>query len=156
MLEDYLNWLADEHRVLAPNGQAVVNVAKLFAGFTKSPQFTAETTGIAATAQLADGRLTVTAGATEGLATVMLTVTDSEGSTYSRPLNIAVSGEGSLASVSVLRTTDDIVSYELFDLSGRQLSNGQSSNCQLMPGGVYLMRATDRTGQRHTIKVIRK
>lgn len=53
----------------------------------------------------------------------MLTVTDSEGSTYSRPLNIAVSGEGSSSSVSALRVTDDIVSYELYDLLGRRVTS---------------------------------
>ena len=48
---------------------------------------------------------------------------------------------------------DGIVSYELFDLSGRRLS---TSNVQRSPsnGVIYLMRGTDRHGRRFTKKVI--
>lgn len=69
-------------------------------------------------------------------------------------LNIAVSGKGSETAVPAI-TTDDIVSYELFDLSGRRLPmvNGKQS---LVKGAVYLMRATDRQGRQHTIKAIKQ
>ena len=149
LLEDYLNFMADEHRILAPNTQTTINIASLFAGFTKSPQFKAEITGTAATAQLTDNMLTVTATANEGLATILLTVTDSEGSTYSRPLNIAISGKGSETAIRGI-TTADIVSYELYDL------NGKPVNGKLVNGQIYLMRSTDRDGRQHTIKVIKK
>ena len=149
LLEDYLNFLADEHRIMAPGTQTTISLQSLFAGFTKSPLFNAEMSGTAATVQLADGMLTVTAGNDEGLTTVLLTVNDSEGSSYIRQLNIAVSGKGS---ETVLRsiTAADIVSYELYDLSGRSLSS------RPQPGTVYLMRAIDRQGQQHTIKVYKK
>ena len=149
LLEDYLNFMADEHRILAPNTQTTINIASLFAGFTKSPQFKAEITGTAATAQLTDNMLTVTATANEGLATILLTVTDSEGSTYSRPLNIAISGKGSETAIRGI-TTADIVSYELYDL------NGKPVNGKLVNGQIYLMRSTDRDGRQHTMKVIKK
>ena len=149
LLEDYLNFMAEEHRILAPNTQTTINIPSLFAGFTKSPQFTAETTGTAATTQLSEGVFTVKAGAAEGLASVMLTVTDADGTTYSRLLNIAVSGEGHQTAVRNI-TAADIVSYELFDLNGK-LVNGKSVN-----GQIYLMRATDRNGQQHTIKVVKR
>ena len=149
LLEDYLNFLADAHCVLAPSSQTTIDVKTLFAGFTKSPQFKAETTGTAVTAQLTDNILTVTATNNEGLATVLLTVTDSEGSTYSRLLNIAVSGKGSETVVPDI-TADDIVSYELYDLNGRRLEG------QPQQGVVYLMRATDHQGHQHTIKVIKQ
>ena len=149
LLEDYLNFMADEHRILAPNTQTTINIASLFAGFTKSPQFKAEITGTAATAQLTDNMLTVTATANEGLATILLTVTDSEGSTYSRPLNIAISGKGSETAIRGI-TTADIVSYELYDL------NGKPVNGKLVNGQIYLMRSTDRDGRQHTIKVIKQ
>lgn len=154
LLEDYLNWMAEQHRILAPSSQATIDVKTLFAGFTKSPQFTAETNGTAIVAQLSDGVLTISATAEEGLATVLLTVQDAEGTTYSRQLNVAVSGKGSETAVSGI-TFDDIVSYELYDLQGRQLSNGKSLNSQLKQGAVYLMRASDRNGRQHTMKVIK-
>ena len=132
-----------------PNTQTTINIASLFAGVTKSPQFKAEITGTAATAQLTDNMLTVTATANEGLATILLTVTDSEGSTYSRPLNIAISGKGSETAIRGI-TTADIVSYELYDL------NGKPVNGKLVNGQIYLMRSTDRDGRQHTMKVIKK
>ena len=149
LLEDYLNFMAEEHRVMAPTTQTTIDVQTLFAGFTKSPQFTAETTGTVATAQLSDGVLTVSATANEGLATVKLTVKDADGTTYSRLLNIAVSGEGHQTVISGI-TAADIVSYELFDLNGRRIDS-KSVN-----GQIYLMRATDRNGCQHTMKVIKK
>lgn len=45
-------------------------------------------------------------------------------------------------------STNDIVDYELFDLNGRRIDG------QPHLGAVYLMRATDRQGRRHTIKVV--
>ena len=45
--------------------------------------------------------------------------------------------------------TDDIVSYEVFDLSGRRLI------AQPQRGFIYLIRATDGQGRRYTKKVIR-
>ena len=194
LLEDYLNFMAEEHRVMQPGSQATIDVAKLFAGFTKSPQFTAEETGTETgtgtgtkakpilhsslfTLHLADGLLTVKAGSAEGLSAIKLTVTDSEGTTYSRMLNIAVSGEGSMTAVPTI-TADDIVSYELFDLNGRRLpmsvlpgkadsslfnspsktiggKGALNSHSSLIKGAVYLMRATDRQGRQHTIKAIK-
>ena len=165
LLEDYLNFLAEEHRVMQPGSQATIDVAKLFAGFTKSPQFTAEETGTGTgtkpilhsslfTLHLTDGLLTVKAGSAEGLSAIKLTVTDSEGTTYSRMLNIAVSGEGSMTAVPAI-TADDIISYELFDLSGRRLPmvNGKQATVN---GTVYIMRATDRQGRQHTIKTVKQ
>ena len=149
LLEDYLNWMAETHRILPPSTQTSIDVSTLFAGFSKSPQYKAEPTGTAATVQLTDNLLTVTATANEGLATILLTVTDSEGTTYSRLLNIAVSSKGSETTVPGI-TIANIASYELYDLNGRRLEG------QPQQGVVYLMRATDHQGRQHTIKVIKQ
>ena len=149
LLEDYLNFMAEPHYVMAPGMQTSIDVKALFAGFTKNPQYAADVTGIVATAQLADDMLTMTASSGEGLATVLLTVIDAEGSTYSRQLNVAVSGEGSQTAVRSV-TAEDIVSYELFDLSGHRLEG------QPRQGTVYLMRATDRQGRQHVVKAIKQ
>ena len=148
LLEDYLNFMGEPHLVLAPGTQATVDVAKLFAGFTKEPQYTAEITGTAATCSLAGNTLTVKGSGTEGLTTIMLTVTDAEGSTCSRQLNVAVSGVGSQTAVRSI-TEEDIVCYELFDLNGRCVEGSPQR------GTVYLMRATDRWGQQHTFKAVK-
>lgn len=149
LLEDYLNFMAEEHLVMTPGEQTTIDVARLFAGFTKTPEYTAEIWGIDAAGSLLGNTLTVKASGTEGLTTILLTVQDAEGSTYSRNLRVAVTSEGSQAAVRSI-SAEDIISYELFDLSGRRLEE------QPRQGAIYLMRATDHQGQQHNFKVIKR
>lgn len=88
LLEDYLNFLAEEHRIIAPGAQSTIDLHTLFAGFTKSPSYTAEVVDGSAVAVIDNGQLSVVITGT-GLAAVDVTVTDSEGSTMTRRVNIA-------------------------------------------------------------------
>ena len=148
LLEDYLNFMGEEHVVVAPGEQTTIDIAKLFVGFTKVPAYSAEVTGLSATGALDGSTLTVK-GSEEGLTTITLTVTDAEGSHYSRQLHVAVSGEGSQSAVRTI-TAEDIVSYELFDLNGRRLTSVPQQ------GAVYLMKAVDQQGSQHVLKAIKK
>ena len=158
LLEDYLNFLAEEHRILAPGSQTTIDVARLFAGFTNQPAYSAEVVSGTAMAELtpasedAEGALlTVTApsgeseGVTEGLATILLTVTDGDGSTYSRQLCIAVSTEGSTSSIKEVRSypqdnspIDPQHPALLYDLQGRRLNSQIVKSSNRPMKGVYI------------------
>ena len=56
--------MAQPHVWLSPAAQVVIDVKKLFAGYTNNPVYTAETTGTGITATLSEGQLTVKAGDT--------------------------------------------------------------------------------------------
>jgi len=93
-LEDYLNWLADPHLMLLPGGSQTLSLKSLFAGYEKAPVYTVDGGSDHLTCSLSGDQLTLTAsGTAEGLVAVTLTVTDSEGSTMTRNLGIAITGD---------------------------------------------------------------
>ena len=145
LLEDYLNFLAEEHRVLTPGEQTVIDVATLFAGFTNQPQFAAEFSGTVAMATLDGSTLTVTANDTEGLANIFLTVTDGDGTSYGRQLCIAVSAEGSTSSIKEMSSYQQgnsalnaHHSTSLYDLQGRRLNSQIVKSSNRPMKGVYI------------------
>ena len=93
-LEDYLNWMADPHLVLLPGGSQTLSLKSLFAGYEKAPVYTVDGGSDHLTCSLSGDQLTLTAsGTAEGLVAVTLTITDSEGSTMTRNLGIAITGD---------------------------------------------------------------
>ena len=147
LLEDYLNWMAEQHRVMAPCTQATIDVKTLFAGFANAPQFTAEAIGTAVTAQLNGDMLTLISSTEGGLASILLTVKDAEGSAYSRTFNVAVDGDGQQTGIHSV-TDLQVVNHEYFDLNGRRLQTQPTHN------GIYLMRTTNGQGRRQVTKVV--
>ena len=118
LLEDYLEFMSHPYSVLTAGSQAEVDVAQYFAGFTKSPSYSVSVPdGASVTASVNGSKLTVRGGSTSEVVTLQLTVTDSEGSTFTRRYNVAVSGE-STGIEQLTQTTDaQGVSH---DLSGRR------------------------------------
>ena len=103
-LEDYLNWLAEPHYVIDIGGQQLVDLKKLFAGFTKSPAYKAETLSGSALVTVDNGQLSMKV-TEQGLTAVDVTVADSEGSTMTRRVNIAATADEA-AGISTVRTAD--------------------------------------------------
>ena len=98
LLEDYLNWLAETHRILNVNVEESISLQSLFAGFTKSPSYTVERVSGTATASVADGQLQIST-AEAGLTAIIVTVTDSEGTTMTRRVNIAATDDAAVTSI---------------------------------------------------------
>ena len=98
LLEDYLNWLAEAHRIVLPDTRFSIDLKSLFAGFAKSPSYTAEVVDGSAVAIIDNGQLSVVITGT-GLAAVDVTVTDSEGSTMTRRVNIAATDDATATAI---------------------------------------------------------
>ena len=149
LLEDYLNFMAEQHVVIAPDAQAVLNLSQLFAGFSKTPVYQVSSTSDQLQAAITDAQLTLSAGSTTGLYRLTLTVTDAEGSTYSRHLGVAVTGNTtSIQQTSFDYSETNIVKREFFTLDGQRVSKMQSHE-------TYIMRVTDAEGHQQSVKVIK-
>ena len=122
-LEDYLEFMSHPYSVLAAGQKAEVDVAQFFAGFTKSPSYTVSVpAGAGVTASVNGATLTLQGGTTSEVATLTLTVTDGDGSTYSRKYNVAVSGE----STGIEQLTQTAAAQgAAYDLSGRRADSKQ-------------------------------
>ena len=90
LLEDYLNWLAEEHRIVEPNTQITIDLKLLFVGFTNSPSYQSEKLSGTASASIENNTLTINTSS-EGLSAFNVMVTDAEGTSMTRHVNIAVS-----------------------------------------------------------------
>ena len=100
-LEDYLEFIAHPYLTMIAGEQASIDVAQYFRGFTKTPVFTVVPAGFvqggysgSASATIDGSTLTVS-GVSGGLATMKVTVTDADNSTYTRNINVAVIGGAS-------------------------------------------------------------
>ena len=126
LLEDYLNWLAETHRILGTNAQETITLQSLFAGFDKSPAYTAEVVSGTATAVVSDGQLLIQT-VSAGLTAIDVTVTDSEGSTMTRRVNVAALDNGTVGIQDVetpntQHPTPNI--YNLYGIRIHQLQKG--------------------------------
>ena len=127
LLEDYLNFLAEEHHVLTPGSQATITMKSLFAGFTKSPAYTAEVVSGTATATVSDGQLLIQTAAA-GLTTIDVTVTDIEGATMTRRVNIAATTDAEATGIENMEHGIWNIDHSVYDLQGRIIENGKSVN----------------------------
>ena len=161
-LEDYLNWMAEEHRVLAPAETTKVNMKSLFAGFTKSPTYTWQYDGNALSLSTEQDSMLVIrpTGQAATLNSIALTVTDGDNDSLTRTLNVAVTGEatGIEATPQALA-----VSYEMYTLDGRKVAEGRCKGLAVsklplakLPGEVYVVRTKDANGKTTTYKVARR
>ena len=89
-LEDYLNWMAEPHLDCRPGGTVQLDVTRLTRGFTLQPVHAVKG-AVNGTATLTGGvvRFSPTAGFT-GLASFTFSVTDSQGDSLTRTVNVAV------------------------------------------------------------------
>lgn len=121
-LERYLDFMAQPHVWLAPAAQTVIDVKKLFAGYTNHPDFSVETAGTGVTATLTDGLLTIQAGDAKALATLILTVTDADHAGYERRLCVAVTDNTTVTNAINHIEAEAPSSAPLYDLAGRRQS----------------------------------
>jgi len=121
-LEDFLNWMAQQHAILQPGDTITINFNDLFKGYANSPAYTYQCDGSELDIQQsADSLLNVTAA--EGFAgfkTIALTVTDSEGSTMTRTFNVAATGEAT--GIKALKADDTNDNDCYYNLQGQKVA----------------------------------
>lgn len=86
-LEGYINFLADPHVFVEPAGEVTIDLAALAAGFVE-PTF--EVTGASLGSVSVDGVEAVYTAGEAGVERLEIAVTDSEGTTWTRPFGVAV------------------------------------------------------------------
>jgi len=167
LLEDYLNWMGEQHAILAPLASDTINLKALFAGYTNAPAYTIDYSGShLTTAMLDDTLLVVTSAAQEGcIETLTLRVTDGDGSTMERTMGVAVTGDASITGVRkvVANMLGDVAAYEVYTLGGVQLMRGNAAKgttaydlrLQGLPRGTYVLRTTDSNGTAHAMKIVK-
>ncbi len=153
LLEDYLEFMAHPYVVVQPGETVNVQLAPHFRGFygtnghAQTPSFAVSSDSPLFAASVSGDVLTVKAQADGGIGTATVTVTDSEGTTFSQRLSVAVTGD--VTAIQRVWSEDDIevAKREFFTLDGKPVS-------RLMPRGVYMMRLTDTSGKVHNVKII--
>ena len=166
LLEDYLNFMAEPHVFVAPGAQTSLKMSDYFAGFTASPQYRVEgNTNENVKMSLENGVLTieVLASAT-GMVQATMTVTDAEGSTYSRQIGVVVSSglQDGLSEPVLTGRQTAIKSYRLYSADGKLLEKKSFSQPVVLgelplgqrSGGVYILKTTDSDGREASSKLL--
>ena len=162
LLEDYLELMAHKHIELAPGATEIIELAPLFAGYTLSPVYTAETVADLQSS-INDGKLTITAGSTPCIRQIAVTVTDSEGSSYTRKIYVAVTGQS-----TGIQDVDNfeqlkVKSFSVHTLDGKLLLSGSVNdagvdelNLRGLGSGVFVLTVKDSHSKTHVYKILRK
>ena len=149
---------------MKPGESADIDLQSLFRGFTKSPSYSYSYAGSALTLTQNGSKLTVNASANGGsLNNIALTVTDGDGDTMTRQLNIAVTGDPT--AISSLRSdySAEVKSYAVYTTDGRLVAKGGrlsgGVNSLQLPdlySGLYILNAVYSDGTEHSFKVLKK
>ncbi|KAF1966576.1 pectate lyase [Bimuria novae-zelandiae CBS 107.79] len=95
-IEGYINFMAEPHVFVSPGKSVEVDlISRLAAGF-KSPTFTASGS-VKGTAKVSGGSMTYTADSSTGIDYVDVAIKDSEGSTWTRKVGVAIFEEAESA-----------------------------------------------------------
>lgn len=162
-LDDYLDFTAQPHFTIKPNSTLTVNMKPYFAGYTNAPQFSVDSQSSTVTASVSDSILTVKALENNCIAEIIMTVTDAEGSTYSRRMMVAVTDDD-VTSIGSLQAVESakIKSFEVYDTSGVKLMAGTANGSDInhldlgcLANGLYIIKAIDNKGKAISAKVIK-
>lgn len=164
-LEDYLNWMAQPHVMMAADAKTQISLKALFAGYTKTPNYTYTggeklTLGI-----INDTTLTIAAPtAYQGLQTLRLTVKDADGSTLTKIFNVAVSDAAQSTAVDNLEDMNaEIREYQIFTTEGKLLRTVDVQNRKTIADleffglakGLYVVKAIDSRHRIHSYKILK-
>lgn len=146
LLEDYLEFMAHPYVIIQTGQSQSIDVAPFFKGFTKSPNYTVMAEqGVMAT--IKGSMLNISAGEEVTISAVQVTVTDSEGSTMTRPVNVAIGSDPSGIEDVMSNRMGEVVSREFFTLDGKKIERMQSHE-------VYIMKTQTSDGNIQSVKVI--
>lgn len=161
-LEDYLNFLAEEHRLIAQGQTVKVNLKQLFAGFTNSPVYTYSYGGQNLTLALEqDSIITVKAGDKKSVNEIQLTVSDADSHSMTRLLNIAVVDEAT-AIDRVTPADTEATTYQIYTTGGVKVAGGKCNGRSIaqlagknLKGDVYIVRVSYTDGTTRNFKIAR-
>ena len=148
LLEDYLEFMAHPYLIIEPGKDGTIDAAPFFKGFTKSPEYTIATNSDLFTANISGSDITVKAKQAGGIGIITMKVTDSEGSTHTKRLSIAVTGETSGISNPLVDNNTKVVKREFFSIDDKKATSFKR-------GEVYIMTTTDADGNTRSTKVIK-
>lgn len=127
-LEHYLDFMAQPHVFLQPNGTAAIDLRPLFAGYTDSPAFQVEqlTASLPVRLTVAGHTLTLQAGDAKTIGEVSLRVADADGHSYARRLCIVVTDHSTVITGMQGKTLGtESHPAPLYDLTGRRVTKPQ-------------------------------
>ena len=153
MLDDYLDFVAHPYVIVKAGQTDTIDVKPFFSGFygqntnygKETPTFTVDTESALFTPAVSGSVVSATAGSNNGAGYILVTVSDGE-TQFTQRIGIAVT-DGTIGIQTI--SHDTFTDSQCYNLQGQRLSQPQR-------GEVYLMRATDRQGQQHTIKVFKR
>lgn len=162
-LEDYLDFMAQPHYLIASDSTLNINMKQYFRGFTNAPQFSVENTSSFVMATVADSVLTVKPLEANKIAELTMTVADADGYTYSRRLFVATPDAYVTGISSVSKSESaSLRSFEVFDMGGAKVMGGNAngndiSHLQLsgIKSGVYIVKAVTTDGKTVSAKIIK-
>lgn len=154
LLEDYLEFMAHPYLIIEPGQSATLEMAPFFRGFygqngnAQTPSFTVTTDSPLFSVVVAGDVASVKTNTDGGIGTATMTVTDSEGTSFSQRFSVAVTGEVTAIQQMWDENDIEVAKREFFTLDGKQVT-------RLQPHEVYLMKITDTNGKVHSVKIIK-
>ena len=160
-LEDYLAFMASPNKILKPGEVTDIDLKAMFAGYTQSPMYTVDDPQ--SISHISGSKLTIAAPSQIGIYPITLTVTDGDGASYTRLLNIAVTQKEILNIEQTVINENDIRSYEIYSLGGVKIESGNcAENTSVytlgLPNtgiGIYLLKVTDGMGMTKSYKIVK-
>ena len=116
-LEDYLNWMAVPHFTIALSASQDISLHDYFSGYPTTGT-TYSLVGESANAQIADGKLSISAPASEGIATVQVKA-EANGVSLTRTFNFRFTG--SATGITTLNTKPS--TPNTYNLSGQRVNS---------------------------------
>lgn len=163
-LDDYLDFMAQPHYCVRPGEELKLDMCKYFAGFTNSPVFAVESVGENLSATVNGSVLTVRTIQKGKLSELTMTVKDAQNSTYSRRLCIAAT-DAEITNIASARADIEspLASFEVFTTGGAKVLSGSANGTSLrhldlggLASGLYIVKATDKSGRTFSAKVIKR
>lgn len=165
-LEDFLNWMGEEHRLMAAGMRDTVNLHQtFFYGYEKAPVYQFSYAGKGLSVQLvSDSLLVIDAQDTpKSLHQITVSVVDGDGSTNSRVLNVAVVSPEATAISAISEEKAAIKEFSVYTTDGRLVgrANGQGRDMEHLSlpdvgSGMFIISATDTNGHKHSAKIVRE
>ena len=166
MLEEYLDFMAIPHHLVEADTTLVLNVSTLFKGYTKAPVYTLSATGNHLQASVDGEVLTIRPTTDKAVSEVSITVTDSEGHSYTRRIALGISAKAAASAIAPIGadTGAPLQSFSIYTTDGQLLQSnlctkGESLHTLPLNGlspGIYVVVTTDANGKSKSCKLIKE
>lgn len=165
-LEDFLNWIGEEHRLLSNGQRDTINLRKtFFYGYENAPRYRFNYAGKGLYVQLCNDSLLVidAKNAEKSLQQITVSVKDGEGSTNSRILNVAVVDPSTTSIAGMGNEKAAIKEFCIYTTDGQIMAHGKGNGQDLehlnIPNvgrGLFILSAIDVTGKHHSAKIVKE